>query len=154
MQKVIAQVRDLKIIEGELGSNIAGVLAITLENDSLAQIATPFLYHDKNIYIFFSNENEIFEKIQSGHFASFTIIKIGKVRKSKSMDFEPTYRFLSISVKGAVRNVEDNKLIEDLRGLYMDKYKKSKDGIINFTALSKVIIIDTEEIQAFQEVGG
>jgi predicted FMN-binding regulatory protein PaiB len=70
------------------------------------------------------------------------------------MDFDPTYNFFSISIRGTIKNIDDNKLIEELRENYLKKYKKATEGEINFSALSKIVIIDTEEIQAYEELGG
>ncbi|MGD1007180.1 MAG: hypothetical protein ABR980_08125 [Ignavibacteriaceae bacterium] len=154
MHKNITQIRDLNLIENELNTNVAGVLASIHGSDKIVQIATPFLYQDKNIYIFFSNEDEFFENIHFNDDVSFTIIKIGKTKKAKKMSFDPTYNFFSISVKGSVRNIDDNNLIEDLRLNYLKKYKKAAEGEIDFSVLNKIVIIDSEEIQAFEETGG
>jgi nitroimidazol reductase NimA-like FMN-containing flavoprotein (pyridoxamine 5'-phosphate oxidase superfamily) len=154
MHKNITQIRDLSLIENELNNNVAGVLAFMHGSDKIEQIATPFLYQDKNIYIYFSNEDEYFENIHFHDDVSFTIIKIGKAKKIKELSFDPTYNFFSISVKGSIRNIDDIKLIEDLRLNYLKKYKKIVEGEIDFSALSKIIIIDSKEIQAFEETGG
>lgn len=154
MRKNITQIRDMELIESELRSNVAGVLALNYGSEKITQIATPFIYQDKNIYIFFNNENEIFENIHFDDSASFTIIKTGKAKKRSDLGFYPTYSFLSISVTGTIKNVEDAKLIEDLRQSYLVKYKKSMEGEIDLFALGRVIIIDSEEIQAFEETGG
>ena len=154
MHKNINQIRDLELIESELKTNPAGVVALNHGSEKIAQIATPFLYQDKNIYIFFGNTDEFFENIHFNDYASFTIIKIGKPKKSKDIDFDPTYNFFSISIRGTIKNIDDNKLIEELRENYLKKYKKAMEGEINFSALSKIVIIDTEEIQAYEELGG
>lgn len=154
MHKNITQIRDLELIESELKTNTAGVVALNHGSDKIAQIATTFLYQDKNIYIFFDDSDEFFENIHFDDYASFTIIKVGKPKKTKEVRFEPTYNFFSISIRGTIKNIDDNKLIEDLRQNYIKKYKKVLEGEINFSALSKIVIIDTEEIQAFEETGG
>jgi hypothetical protein len=154
MHKNITQIRDLDLIESELKINLAGVLALNHGNDRITQIATPFLYQDKNIYIFFNNDDEFFESIKFNDYASFTIIKVERAKKTKEMDFDPTYNFFSICVKGPIKNIDDNKFIEDLRQNYLKKYKKNVEGEIDFAPLSKIIIIDSEEIQAFEETGG
>ena len=154
MHKVVNQIRDLALIENELKSSLAGVLAMNLENEKLAQIVTPFIYLDKNVYVFFSEGNELFSSIHFDSTASFTIMRLGKAKKTKSMDYDPTYNIFSISIKGMVRKVDDSKLSEDLRQNYLLKYKKSTADKIDFSALTNIIIIDTEEIQALEETGG
>ena len=154
MHRNITQIRDLNLIESELKTNVAGVLALNHGSDKIAQIATPFLYQDKNIYIFFKNDDEFIENIHFNDYASFTVIKIEKVKKTKEMNFESTYNFFSISVRGTIKNIDDNKFIDDLRQNYLKKYKKTVGDDIDFSSLSKIIIIDSEEIQAFDETGG
>jgi nitroimidazol reductase NimA-like FMN-containing flavoprotein (pyridoxamine 5'-phosphate oxidase superfamily) len=154
MRKNITQIRDMELIESELRSNVAGVLALNFGSEKITQIATPFIYQDKNIYIFFNNENEIFENIHFDDGASFTIIKTGKLKKRSDLGFYPTYNFLSISITGTIKNIEDAKLIEDLRQSYLAKYKKSVEGEIDFSALGRIVMVDSEEIQASEETGG
>jgi nitroimidazol reductase NimA-like FMN-containing flavoprotein (pyridoxamine 5'-phosphate oxidase superfamily) len=154
MRKNITQIRDLDLIESELKTNVAGVLALKRGVEKITQIATPFLYQDKNIYIFFGSDNEYFEKIRFNDYACFTIIKTGQTQKTEGIDFDPTYNFFSISIKGKIRNIEDNKLIEDLRQNYLIKYKKVVEGTVNFSAINRIVIIDSEEIQALEETGG
>jgi len=154
MHKNITQIRDLEIIESELKSNMAGVLALCLPGDKLVQVATPFMYQDKNIYIFFNSENEVFTNIHFGEYASFTIIRNEKVKKKADKAFLPTYDFISISINGIIKNVEESKSIEELRQNYIAKYKKTAEGEIDFSELSRIVIIDSEEIQAFEETGG
>ncbi len=154
MRKFVLQIRDLDLIESELKSNPAGVFAVELENEKVAQIATTFLYLDKNIYIFFNKEDEFYNGIQFDVEVTFTILRYGNAEKQKSVDFDPAYNLFSISVKGIVKKVEEIKLIDDLRKNYINKYQKSSDSKIDYSILSKVIMIDTEEIQAVEETGG
>ena len=154
MRKFVLQVRDLDLIEEELKSNPAGVFALGLENEKVVQVATTFLYLDKNIYIFFNEEDEFYDSIQFDAGVTFTILRYGNTDKSKSVDFDPTYNLFSISIKGIVKKVEEIKLIEDLRKNYINKYQKSNEGKIDYSILAKVILIDTEEIQAVEETGG
>ena len=69
------QIRDLELIEKELSENFVGVLAVTLKNEKVVQTATTFVYMDKNIYIFFNNESEIYEDINLDINGSFIILK-------------------------------------------------------------------------------
>jgi nitroimidazol reductase NimA-like FMN-containing flavoprotein (pyridoxamine 5'-phosphate oxidase superfamily) len=154
MHKKISQVRDLGMIEKELSENLSGVLALNIENDKLIQVAVTYIYLDKNIYIFFREENEFYENIQFGSNVAFTVSKNQKVRKNKSLPFDPAYGLLSVTVSGMIRKVEDQKLIEDLRQSYARKYEKVPDGNIDEKILNKIVIVDSEEIQAFEEIGG
>ena len=154
MHIAVNQIRDLELIEKELSSNPAGVLALMLDNEKVSQIATTFLYLDKNIFIFFGNDDELFDKIQFETNVTFTILKYGKIKKEKNMVFEPTYNLFSISISGLVKKVDEPKLLEELQQNYISKYKKSVEEKIDLSTISKAIIIDTEEIQAFEETGG
>lgn len=154
MNKIVSQIRDLSTIEKELSTNPAGVLAINVDNEKVAQLATTFLYQDKNVYLFFDDDDEFFEGISFETNVSFTIIKNDKVKKSKKNNIEPTYSLLAISVNGMMRKVEEQKTIEELKQNYLRKYGKSDGDDLNFPSLNNVVIIDSEEIQAFEETGG
>ncbi len=154
MHKVISQIRDLSTIEKELNLNLVGVLALSVENEKVAQLATTFLYQDKNVYIFFDEDDEFFNGIEFETNVSFTVIKNDKVKKSKKISFEASYNLLSISVSGMMRKVEEQKTIDELKQNYLKKYRNSDGDDIEFPSLNNVVIIDSEEIQAFEETGG
>ena len=152
MRKIITQIRDIEIIEKELAACPAGIVALMLNNDKLYQFTTPYLYLDKNIYIFFEDESELFQNLHFDSNVSFTIIKNEKVKKIKN--FTPTYGILSINILGKIKIVDDQKIMEDVRQHYLSKYKKNLEGEFDLTFLKKIIVIDTEEIHAAEEIGG
>ncbi len=154
MHKVVTPIKNLETIEKELIESQVGVAGLLLTNEKMVQLATPFLYQDKNIYVFFNSENELYDKIHFDLDASFTILKAGKAKKAKGMKYEPTYNFLSISIRGKIKSINDQKQLDDLRQGYLKKYKKTLEGNFDFSALHNVVIIDSEEIQAFDETGG
>ncbi len=154
MHKVVSQIRDLELIEKELLSNPAGILAVITDSEKITQIATTFIYMDKNIFVFIDDNEEAYENIQFDTNVSFTILKYGKLRKTKEMDFDPTYNLVSISISGIIKKIEDPKLFEELQQNYVAKYKKNVDGKLNLSLLSRAVIIDSEEIQAYEETGG
>ena len=55
MQIKVKTIRNLEVIEKELDSISSGVIVLPLEED-FEQIATNFVYHDKNIYVFIQNK--------------------------------------------------------------------------------------------------
>ena len=154
MHKIITQIRDLELIEKELQSSIAGVLALNLTSEKLVQLVTPYVYKDKNIFVFFNDDSEIIPAVHFDSPVSFTVLRYGKARKTKSMDYEPSYNIFSISIHGIVRKVDDLKLIDDVRQNYIRKYKKSAQDKVDLLALNNLIIVDSEEIQALEETGG
>lgn len=155
MQKQITQIRDLEIIEKELISNTAGVLAVLAEEDQVVQHPTNYLYVDKNIYLFFSNEDELYNSIRFDHVASFSILRALENKKFVKSKFIATYQYLAITISGMLRKVDDLKLIEDLKKNYVAKYaNKKSQSEIDFTGFERIVIIDTEEIQAVEEIGG
>ena len=154
MHRIVKQIRDIELIEKELTANPAGVLALSIDSEKFTQVATTFLYQDKNIYIFFGADDELYESIHFDARATFTAIKYGKAKKTRQMNFEPLYNLFSISVKGIIKKVEEPKIIEDLKQAYFSKYKKSYDEN-SYKVLSRnVVLIDSEEIQALEEIGG
>jgi len=153
MQKTISQIRDIEVIEKELMNNPIGVLALSLKDEKITQQAITFLYQDKNIYFFFKENDEEFEDLKLESRVSFTIIKNDKIKKAARTDFNPVYNILSITITGLIKVVDDPKLISTLVGSYVNKYSKQTEKEENFR-LMKVVFIDSEEIQAYEEIGG
>jgi general stress protein 26 len=153
MQKTISQIRDIEVIEKELIDNPIGVLAMSLKDEKISQQAITFLYQDKNIYFFFKENDEEFEDIKLESSVCFTIVKNDKVKKSVKEDFISEYNILSITITGLIKVVDDPKLAGSLVENYISKYSKvvDKEGK---PGLTKVVFIDTEEIQAYEEMGG
>ena len=67
--------------------------------------------------------------------------------------FVPIYNIISITITGLIKIVDDSKLVNTLIGNYRNKYSKESEKEKE-TNLSKVVFIDTEEIQAYEEIGG
>jgi nitroimidazol reductase NimA-like FMN-containing flavoprotein (pyridoxamine 5'-phosphate oxidase superfamily) len=153
MRKIISQIRDIVLIENELVNSSTGILALNLKDDKIAQLATTFLYQDKNVYFFFNDSDEEFEDIKFETDVSFTIVKNYKIKKTQKSDFNPTYNIFSISVSGLIKEVDDQKSADILRKNYLRKYSApdKKEKTLKF---NKVVFIDTEEIQAYEETGG
>ena len=150
MQIKVKKIRQLDIIEKELDSINSGVVALPLEED-FAQIATNFVYHDKNIYLFIQDK-ELYEDLKFGSSAKFTAIKdFSFDKKSKG---ENIYRLFYISVNGILKKVEEKKLRDNIKQGFVQKYSgqliesegKSK-------SFSKLVIIDSEELIATEETG-
>lgn len=152
MQIKARKIRRLDIIEKELDSITSGVIALPLEED-FEQIATSFVYHNKNIYLFIQDK-ELYNDLKFGSQAKFTAIKEAKFdNKSKSTDGE-FYRLFYISVNGVLKNVEEKRLRDNIIQNYIQKYSgqliesegKSK-------SFSKLVFIDSEELVATEETG-
>lgn len=155
MQRIVNQIRDLGLIESELHKMAVGVLALYVDDEKTIQFPTTFLYRDKNIFIFFKNDDELYESIKYNSSASFTIIKQEKIKRGKKLEFNPTYQMFSITLNGLVRKVEDEKIMINLRHEYLAKYdKKTEATRRTVPALTNAIIMDSDEIHAQEEVGG
>jgi len=153
MKKIVTQIRDIHHIEKELQTNPAGVLALNVKDDEIVQIATTFLYQDKNVYFFLDDKDDLLENLKYETVVSFIIVKNEKTKKNSKQDFTPVYNILSISVAGQLKKVDDEKLFDSLRKNYLKKYSSKVDEKEK-PRLNNVIFIDTEEIQAFEETGG
>ncbi len=155
MQRIINQIRDLEIIESELKSTTVGVFALNIDEEKTIQYPTTFLYRDKNIYIFFKTDDELYQSIKYNSNASFTIVRQEKTKRGKKTDFSPSYQMFSITLNGLVRKVDEEKTMSVLREEYLAKYSKKTDSIKqNIPSLSAAIIMDSDEIHAQEEVGG
>ena len=61
----------------------------------------------------------------------------------------------TVCIKGLIKKVEEQKVLDEIRKTYLNKYSKdSTVGEEEIAELNKLIIIDTEEIQSFEEQGG
>lgn len=142
MQKSVSQIRDLKKIEEELSKNGAGVLAIPNE-EKVNQLTTSFLYLDKNIYFFFPNGDEKYDAVKLDQNVSFTVVKNSEKKTGKLSS-----KIFSITIFGILKKIDDSKVLEDIKENLITKYSLEKDE----NPLSNLLMIDSEEIQAFEEV--
>jgi nitroimidazol reductase NimA-like FMN-containing flavoprotein (pyridoxamine 5'-phosphate oxidase superfamily) len=155
MQRIINQIRDLELIESELHDTSFGVLALSIDEEKTIQYPTTFLYRDKNVYIFFKSEDEIYNSVKYNSSASFTIIKQEKAKKSRKLDFTPSYQMFSITLNGVVRKVDEEKAMVNLRQEYLAKYSKKADTAKkSIPELAAALIMDSDEIHALEEFGG
>lgn len=155
MQRVTNQIRDLELIESELKNTSVGVLALYIDDEKTIQYPTTFLYRDKNVYIFFKNDDELYKSTKYNSSASFTIIKQKKVKRGKKLEFTPSYQMFSITLNGLVRKVDEEKTMTNLRHEYLAKYSKKTETTRRIMpALASVIIMDSDEIHAQEEIGG
>lgn len=155
MKRTIKQVRNIEKIEKELKNNYVGTLALQVDDDKFEQISAPFLYKDKNIFLFFIHNDELYNDIQFDTSVSFTILRTVKLRKTKKAGFNPTYHFYSTKISGLIRKVDDPRTIDELRKSYAEKYSaRSNKNAIDFKMVEKIAVIDTEEINAIEEIGG
>jgi nitroimidazol reductase NimA-like FMN-containing flavoprotein (pyridoxamine 5'-phosphate oxidase superfamily) len=155
MKRIITQIRNIDRIEKELINNYAGVIALQLRGENFMQIPTPYLYKDKNIYLFFTHNDEIYDEIQFDSNVVFTILRNIKVNKNSKNDSKSSYHFCATKISGAIRKVDDLKFVDELKKSYADKYsaKLNKKGL-DFKVIDKVVVIDTEEINSVEEIGG
>lgn len=149
MKSKIAQIRDVQIIEKELASGKAGVLAFNSSDEELVQAALPYLYLDKNVYFFFEESDENFLNIILESNVSFTVVKIENGKKNSEAS---GYKYLQIVCRGTIRKVEENKYAEEVYRQFTSRYggkTENEDSYIGIRAL----FIDTEEIQS-SEISG
>ena len=129
MQLKINPVRDLKIIEKELNVTKVGILAYHDDKEKVIQVVTPFVYVNKNIYLFHES-NENFNRIVLNDNVNFSIFREEKISKENILDFEPVYRFIQIWCGGIIKKVEEPKLAESVMKAYHQKYTtKPEKGI-------------------------
>ncbi|MFO7527163.1 MAG: pyridoxamine 5'-phosphate oxidase family protein [Ignavibacteriaceae bacterium] len=154
MKKVISSIRDLKLIEKELIKEHSGAISIQLDDERIYQLASNFVYLDKNIYVFLQVDEDLYQQLRFGYSGSFTIHKFDNKFKEHDLFAESTYRLTSVTVNGVVREVEDKKLVDQIFELYNKKYSSNialkeymKEKIL------KPVMIDTEELLAFNEEG-
>ncbi len=151
MKKQIKIIREMADIEKQLTQAQSGVLCIHLANEKLMQIACNFIYLDKNVYTYLDSTDENFEHIKYGSPGAFTVSSTEKIN-SKTKDF--TYRLTCITLNGEIRDVDDNKLREQITELYRLKYSRSVEpNGYEVGENLKAIILDTKEIKPVIEEG-
>jgi len=150
MKKQITQVRDIAEIEKQLLQAQSGILCIHLSNEKLMQIACNFVYLDKNIYTYLDSTDENYEYVKYGSAGSFTISSNEANKKSK----EFTYKLSFITINGEIKDIDDNKLCEQITELYRLKYSPLIDASEYLVSENlKPVILDTNEIKALIEEG-
>lgn len=151
MKKQIKQIRDIAEIEKELVQASSGILCIHLSNEKLLQIACNFVYLDKNIYTYLDSSDENYEYVKYGSAGTFTISSNEKLQgKNKEL----TYRLSYITINGEIKDVDDNKLKDQIAELYRLKYAHSiKANDYEILENLKPVILDTSEIKALIEEG-
>lgn len=155
MKRIITQIKNIERIEKELNNNYAGVIALQLGEERFVQIPTPYLYKDKNVFLFFTHNDEIYDQIQFDSNVAFTIVRDIKVNKKRKNDPTASYHFCATKISGIVRKVDDMKFVEELKKSYADKYSAKTDKKnLDFKVIDKVVVIDTEEINSIEEIGG
>lgn len=149
MHKIVTTIRNLELIERELELATAGVIAFSLEGKKFNQLATNFVYQDKNIYIFI-DDLELLKDIKLNSMSRFTIIS----QKNDGKQEDAIYRLFSILVAGNLREVEEKKVINNITQTYNQKYSgKLIHHDNNTVSPGKLLFIDSEELVAFEEVG-
>ncbi|MFO7447479.1 MAG: pyridoxamine 5'-phosphate oxidase family protein [Ignavibacteriaceae bacterium] len=152
MQKNIKQIRDLHIIEKELNACPAGILALYIDDDKIVQVATTFLYQDKNIYFFLDDTSELYQSIHFNATTSFAIVKNDKIKKNQKN--EHAYKSLSITIAGHIKRIDEQKIIDEIKQQYLNKYAGENENTNIEAVTGNIVMIDTQEIQAVEESGG
>ena len=151
MKRQITQIRDINEIERLIKQSASGVLCIHLDNDKLLQLACNFIYLDKNIYTFLDNTDENFEHIKYGSAGSFSVFKSEKVNAIAN-DF--TYKLSYITINGEIKDIDDPKLVDQVKELYRLKYSASENAEeYKIEENLKPIILDSKEIKSVIEEG-
>lgn len=154
MDRTTKQIKDVSLIEKELCQTPSGILAFYSEDEKVIQEAINFLYKDKNIFIFFAEDDEIYENIKLDSFVSFTTIRNQAAGSGKKKLPQSGYYLFSVTINGIIKLVEDKKIVGMLQSEYSKKYHPtSNQEYIDFAPIQKILYIDSEEIQAFEETG-
>ena len=153
MNKKVKVIRDLSLVEKELSIAQGGVVAVTLQKESFAQFATNFVYQNKNIFFYLDNE-ELLRTIKFDSIAKFTILKDKNVSKDLIDSKDPLYRLFSIVVTGIIRETEEQKTIKSVAQSFIEKYSgKLLLSEKQAQTKGKLVVIDSEELLAFDEIG-
>jgi hypothetical protein len=150
MKLKVNQVREINLIEKELNKTKVGILAYHDDKDKVIQVVTPFVYVNKNIYLFYEN-NENYNRIVLNDSVNFSIYKEEKITRENVLDFEPVYKFLQIWCGGIIKKVDESKLAEVVIKAYHQKYTSKPEK--GKKELDILFVVDTDEIQAAEMFG-
>jgi len=120
MNKQIKIIRDLPLVEKELNSALAGVIAISLKKEGFIQFATNFVYLNKNIFFYIENE-EVLRTIKLDTLSKFTILSEKNVTKEFLEKKEPLYHLFSVVVTGEIKEAEEKKTISTVAQSFIEK---------------------------------
>jgi uncharacterized pyridoxamine 5'-phosphate oxidase family protein len=144
MKYVSKQIRDIEVIEGMLNESQSGILAYYDDKYKVNQLAMTFYYHDKNIYILFDNDNEYFSQLVFLNQVNFSVITVSPEEENKYSSY------IQIRCNGIIKKVEDKKIIDDIMKGLNEKYCIPSETKRTRKNNKHCIIIDTDEIQAFE----
>lgn len=149
MKKNFIAIRDISEIEKELEKSIAGVLTLRLNKGRNYQIATNFVYLDKNIFVALNRDDENFVNIKFNHFGQF-IVYNSIIEKNEGYNYQVSY----ISIIGEFREVDDPKQIEQVKEKFYQKFSPDSDySDYLIPANLCLCILDSKEIQFITEQG-
>lgn len=152
MQVKTKIIRDIKVIEKELNSIASGVILLPLDED-VEQIAANFIYHDKNIY-FFIQDKDLYNKLKFNTGTTFIAIKDSAPNNKSNKTNDSIYILFYISVSGIIKKVTEKKLKNIIMQSFIQKYSGQLiDSENKSKSLSRLVILDTEEMIATEEIG-
>jgi len=141
--------RDINEIEKELDNSFAGVLTLRLKGGGNYQIATNFIYMDKNIFITLNKDDEKFESIKFNHYGQFLVYNA-----SFENETDYSYQIKYISIVGEFRELDDSKQIEQVKEKFFQKFSKyGNESDYLIPSNLALCILDSKEIQFIIEQG-
>lgn len=141
--------RDIIEIEKELENSIAGVLTLRLTKGRNYQIATNFVYLDKNIFVALNKDDENFANIKFNHHGQFIVYNSDN-KKTDAFNYEVKF----ISIIGEFREIDDPKQIEIVKEKFFQKFSADSElSDYQIPANLCLCILDSKEIQFIIEQG-
>jgi len=152
MQILTKVLRDITVIEKELNSITSGVIMLPLDED-VEQIATNFIYHDKNVYVYIQDK-ELYDKLKLNTSTKFTAIKDSASGRKSKKNNQIIYSLFYISVSGILKKVAEKKLKNIIKQSFIQKYSGQLiDPESKSKSFSRLVVLDTEEMIATEETG-
>ncbi|MEI7811211.1 MAG: hypothetical protein WCJ01_02165 [Ignavibacteria bacterium] len=149
MKSHTVPVMDIEFIEKELSLSKAGVLGFIDVEENLVQNVYPFLYANKNIYIFLEDIDETFQKLNFDLKIIFTVISTENIEEDDPDKSGYFYKFMQIKFTGNVKIEGDKKIVDDLYNQFLQKYSYDESNLeYGYLSRIQILSLDTEEIQA------
>jgi nitroimidazol reductase NimA-like FMN-containing flavoprotein (pyridoxamine 5'-phosphate oxidase superfamily) len=148
MLRKVRIIRDIDNIEEELNNIKIGVLSYyNSDEEKVVQIATTFVYIDKNLYFILDSSEERFDNITPQTNLRFIIH-----RELPHAQDDEYYNYMEISCVGYFKSVDNKSLIDSICDRFNSKYsncadKKNLHSLLKSESV-KIVMLNTEEIQA------
>ncbi len=141
-------VKEIEVIETYLSGKGIGTVSFGYDEEGI-QMVVPFVYLDKNIYLLFGGVDDKEELMKEDTKVYFSVS--GQYHSGERQE---GFEFYRIMVSGILRTVKEAKTSGSVLQAFITKYYTNSEKVSqeDIRTLPKILMVDTEEINAAQVV--